>query len=384
MATVHWLGAGLSSVPGIRRVVDQGHQLVLWNRTLSKAQAALAGLESKAEARELDWEQLSAATKAGDVLVSMLPANMHIQVAEICLSNKANFVSSSYISPEMKSLHDRAAAAGVTLLNEVGLDPGLDHLLAHLLMNNYKTSEKFDKGNAHYFRSYCGGLSKEVNDFKYKFSWSPLGVLRALTNQSQWIEGGETRQGDRPWHNLKQYQAPLPAGKETFQTYPNRDSIPYVSEYGFEEDWNLQEFVRGTIRYDGWSDAWSDIFELVEQTVKDGNEERLQTKSDELWEKYKINDGEPDRVVMSVELEVQNESNDTVWHQLYSIDEIGNAKGTAMARLVSLTVSVGIDAVLGGDIKPGVAEAPHDIAIVNEWLAAMTAMGESFHHEVVV
>ena len=95
MPTVHWLGAGLSAVPGIRRVIQQGQQLVLWNRTLSKAESALAGLEDKAEARELDWQQLADATTEGDVLVSMLPANMHVQVAEICLDKKANFVSSS-------------------------------------------------------------------------------------------------------------------------------------------------------------------------------------------------------------------------------------------------------------------------------------------------
>ena len=176
----------------------------------------------------------------------------------------------------------------------------------------------------------------------------------------------------------------MPAGKETFQAYPNRDSVPYVSEYGFADDWNLQEFVRGTLRYDGWSDAWGDIFELVEKTVNDGNEQRLKTKSDELWENYKITAEEPDRVVMVVELEVQNDANEVVWHQMYSIDEIGNEKGTAMSRLVSLTVSVGVESILAGDFKPGVAEAPCAVDVVNSWLARMTDMGESFHHEVVV
>ena len=284
----------------------------------------------------------------------------------------------------MKGMHDKATAAGVTLLNEVGLDPGLDHLLAHLLMDNYKKSDKFEKKNSHFFRSYCGGLSKDINDFRYKFSWSPLGVLRALTNQSQWIEDGAAKKGDRPWHNLKQYQAALPGGKETFQTYPNRDSIPYVEEYGFEDDWNVQEFVRGTIRYDGWSDAWSDIFDLVEQAVADGSEEELKKKSDELWQKYQISDGEPDRVVMCVELEVRNDADEIVWHQLYSIDEIGNEKGTAMSRLVSLTVSIGVESILAGQLPPGVAAAPHQPDVANGWLQKMTEMGESFNHEVVV
>ncbi len=184
MAKVHWLGAGLSSVPGIRRLVANGHNLILWNRTLSKAQAALKGLEDQATARALDWDQLANEVQAGDVLVSMLPASMHIKVAKLCLEKRSHFVSSSYVSPEMKDLHQQAVAAGLCFVNEVGLDPGLDHLLAHALVDQYKKSDKFDKANSHRFRSYCGGVPKIENEFKYKFSWSPLGVLRALTNRA--------------------------------------------------------------------------------------------------------------------------------------------------------------------------------------------------------
>ena len=68
----------------------------------------------------------------------------------------------------------------------------------------------------------------------------------------------------RPWHAISPYKARLPGGEETFQAYPNRDSTPFMAEYGFGDDWNVQEFVRGTLRLDGWSDAWADIFAEIE------------------------------------------------------------------------------------------------------------------------
>ena len=135
MAVVHWLGAGLSAVPGIRRLADAGQELVLWNRTLSKAQQALEGIDSSAVAKELDWSLLKDSIKSGDVLVSMLPATMHMQVAEICLEHDAHFVSSSYVSSDMESLSERAKSKSLCFVNEVGLDPGLDHLMAHVLVH---------------------------------------------------------------------------------------------------------------------------------------------------------------------------------------------------------------------------------------------------------
>ena len=180
MAKIHWLGAGLSSVPGIRRLAASGADMVLWNRTLSRAEAALEGLSTGVKAAKLDWQVLEDAVEPGDVVVSMLPGTLHLQVAELCLKKQANFISSSYISPEIKALDDEARQAGLCFVNEVGLDPGIDHLLAHSLVNDYKHSTAFKPDNKHFFRSYCGGFPKQANDFTYKFSWSPLGVLKAL------------------------------------------------------------------------------------------------------------------------------------------------------------------------------------------------------------
>ena len=113
MATIHWLGAGLSSVPGIRRLAASGKQMVLWNRTLDKAVKALNGMNSSAQAKALDWDTLTDSIGEGDVVVSMLPASMHRQVADSCLENGSHFVSSSYVSNEMRELSSAASAKGL-------------------------------------------------------------------------------------------------------------------------------------------------------------------------------------------------------------------------------------------------------------------------------
>jgi len=186
MNRVHWLGAGLSTVPGIRRLANTEQPLTVWNRTVGKAAEAIAGTSGQkngtAEAVTLDWDVLDASIEAGDVLVSMLPGDFHVKVAKLCLESKAHFVSSSYLSPEMIALQDDATSNGVSLVNEVGLDPGIDHLFAHALIDSYQQSPVFDDSNKLYFRSYCGGVPAVPNEFKYKFSWSPYGVLKALTS----------------------------------------------------------------------------------------------------------------------------------------------------------------------------------------------------------
>jgi saccharopine dehydrogenase (NADP+, L-glutamate forming) len=380
---IHWLGAGLSSVPGIRRLAKQGRDLTLWNRTLEKAQAALGGINGKAVVKKLDWTELSSEANAGDVIVSMLPAEMHMQVAELCLGKQAHFISSSYVGPAMRGISDRAAEAGLCFVNEVGLDPGLDHLLAHALVHDYTRSPQFDKSHQHYFRSYCGGLSKVPNDFRYKFSWSPLGVLKALKSQASWISHGVTRTTDQPWQALGEYTIGLPDGAETFQAYPNRNSLPFKRQYDFGDDWNVQEFVRGTLRLHGWAEAWRDIFALVESAEGAEGDRRLAAKSEELWQKYRLQDDDPDRVVLIVDLEVRNGSH-TVWHQRYTLDEVGNHRGSAMGRLVSLPVSLAVEAVFQGKIETGVTPAPKHIDIVNDWLAQMAALGEKFEQVVLV
>ncbi len=379
MSTVHWLGAGLSSLPGIRKVALTDQEMILWNRTLSKAQEAVTGLGIEIPVKQLDWDVLENEIEAGDVVVSMLPVNFHFKVAELCLSKNANFISSSYISPEMQKLHNSVLEKGLCFVNEVGLDPGLDHLLAHALIAKYQNSDAFDVKNQHNFRSYCGGFPKVANEFKYKFSWSPFGVLKALKSHAQWIGDGEVKQTEKPWQALSEFEMVLPNGTiEVFQAYPNRDSLPFRAQYGFDESWNIKEFVRGTLRLGGWAEAWKPLFDEVDQLEGDSGLERLQEISNELWDKYQYDAGEADRVVLSVELEVKDAQGENVlWKKNSSVDAAGNDKGSAMGRLVSLNVAIAIQMLMSGKLEKGVSAAPHQESVVKDWMGELEDLGES-------
>jgi len=376
MQTVHWLGTGLSTVPGIRRLARGDLPLVLWNRTVNKAEQAVAGIDKQVGIRQLDLDALTDEVEAGDILVSMLPGDWHVRIAELALSKDAHFVSSSYISPEMQALDGRAREKELCLVNEVGLDPGIDHLMAHSLVHDYRNSSAYSPDNQVFFRSYCGGFPSAPNDFRYKFSWSPLGVLKALRSPSRSIRDGKKVDVLRPWHAIDDYEASLPGGrKEAFEAYPNRDALPFITAYGFDPSWDVQEFVRGTLRLSGWADAWNGIFAEVETLQGAAGDKRLQEMSDELWQNQAYDPDEPDRVVLCVELEARAHGR-PVWHQSYAIDALGNENGTAMARLVSLTVSLAIEAVAAGKIPPGVSSAPSDEDIVKDWFSTLRGLGE--------
>lgn len=376
---IHWLGAGLSSAPGIKRLAQGNTELIVWNRSLEKARQTLKDIREQILIQQLDWSVLNAQVNAGDVVISMLPATLHIQVAELCLENRAHFVSSSYIAPQMAELNPQAKQAGLCLVNEVGLDPGLDHLFAHSLVEKYQQSEQYNPAHRHSFRSYCGGFPKIANDFRYKFSWSPLGVLKALKSPACWLANGEKQNSGAPWEALSEYQAQLSTGTELFQAYPNRDSLPFVKQYHFGEDWNIQEFVRGTLRLNGWSQAWQSLFDEVGQLPPgEQSEQRLREISQELEKNYAYEPEEPDRVVLCVELEVCDD-NGPVWHQSYQLDEAGNQQGQAMARLVSVPVSLAVESVLAGEIPPGVSAAPDTQPLLDRWLQQLTELGENIH-----
>ncbi len=377
-ATIHWLGAGLSSIPGIEKLAHNNHKVIVWNRSLQKAQNALKHITDKIEIKTLEWTSLTNTIAVGDILISMLPATMHIQVAELCLAKKAHFVSSSYISPAMQALHEKAIASSLCFVNEVGLDPGLDHILAHALVNNYKSSEHYNSNNELYFRSYCGGFPKVANDFKYKFSWSPLGVLKALKSPAKWLEQGKVGTSNAPWEALADYSIDLPNGQETFQCYPNRDSLPFIAQYQLNNE-NVQQFVRGTLRLAGWSTAWAGLFDQVASLTSAAcvatAEQALKTISEELERKYSYAEHEPDRVVLHVEL-VAKKAGKNLWQQSYLLDSCGNEKGQAMARLVSIPVSFAIESVINGTAKVGVSAAPHQTDEVAMWMNKLTDMGE--------
>ncbi len=374
MPTIHWAGTGLSALPGLRRLIQSGHAVVVYNRTVKKARQAIADLERNTPVVAFDFDTLRNSLSPGDVIVSMLPADFHVELAKLALQAEAHFVSSSYISEEMQTLDVSAGAAGLCLVNEVGLDPGIDHSMAHALVTDYRASDVFDPSNQHYFTSHCGGLSQVPNDFRYRFSWSPLGVLRALNSPSVSIREGTEYFVDKPWTAVEELPLQMPWGEERFEVYPNRDSRPFMPRYHVGEDWNVQQFVRGTLRYQGWKSAWRSIFQSVEQGMSDAELGQL---SDQLWEKYALGEGEADRAVLTVSLKAGQDGK-TVWHQSYLLDAFGNEQGSAMARLVSIPLSLAVEAVLAGDIDSGVSAAPDKPELVKRWLDTVERIADHF------
>ena len=375
--TIHWCGTGLSAIPGLRALIEDGLDVKVWNRTASKAQEAIGDLTDNIAAYDMD--ALSNELSAGDVVVSMLPGDHHAPLAKCAIANRAHFVSSSYIAPEMRDLDLAAKEAGVCLVNEIGLDPGIDHLMAHKLVELYRKSDAFDPANELGFISYCGGIPKVPNPFRYKFSWSPLGVLKALRSPSKSIKFGVEFSVDRPWDAISSYEAPLPT-PETFEVYPNRDSLPFMAQYHFDPEWNVREFVRGTLRLNGWADAWADVFSEIETLSGEAGDTRLKEMSDQFWAENAYGKNDPDRVVLCVSLQAE-QNGKTVWHQTYAMDAWGTEASTAMARLVSKPVSFGIKAVLANQIPTGVTAAPDDPKLVDAWLSEIAKLAQ--HLEIV-
>jgi len=377
MSKIHWLGTGLSAIPGLKMLIEKDYSVVVYNRTVENATKALSGIEGDYQIVPFSFESIKENTNTGDVVVSMLPGNFHVPVAELSISVGAHFVSSSYISEEMQSLHESSVKKNLCLVNEVGLDPGIDHSMSHALVEDYKNSKVFSAENQHSFLSYCGGLSDTPNDFCYKFSWSPLGVLKALMSTSVSIRESQIYTVHKPWESVEIYPLPMPWGEDEFEVYPNRDSLPFIEQYQMNEGLEIDHFVRGTLRYKGWKAAWTDIFSEIDSLDSQKVEERLKILSDDLWKKYSYKEDEVDRVILTVELKVKKDS-EVVWHKQFLLDTLGNVKGSAMAQLVSCSVALAVEAVLNKEIPPGVSAAPHQSELVKRWLNQAEEISDHF------
>ena len=372
---VHWCGTGLSAIPGLKKLIMDGNDVLVWNRTVSKAMKALEGVQTKIN--EFNTNTLEQTLASGDIIVSMLPGEWHVPLAKLAISKKAHFVSSSYISPEMRNLNDAALEAEVSLVNEIGLDPGIDHLMAHKLVEEFKKSALINTETAVSFLSYCGGVPKTPNEFKYKFSWSPLGVLKALKSPSRSIKEFKNFEVNRPWDAITSYNAPL-NNPEEFEVYPNRDSLPFIEQYDFDNNWKIKHFVRGTLRLKGWTDAWSEIFNEIETLNGEAGERRLIEMSEQFWKDNAYGENEPDRVILCVDLKAE-QNNHITWHKTYKMDAWGDERGTAMARLVSYPVSFAVKAIIDNQIEYGVSAAASKPNLVEKWLQDIAGLAQEFN-----
>lgn len=369
--TIHWCGTGLSSGPGLRRLLDAGHPVTVWHIDEAAARNLLAGRQ--APLCRFSQSALEQAAAPGDVIVSMLPADMHGAIARIALRRGAHFVASSYLTADLRGMDGTARRAGVALVGEVGLDPGIDHLMAHDLVADYRASGMVAPGNTISFQSGCGGFPARPNAFRYKFSWSPLGVLKALRAPSRSIRHFTTLSVARPWDAIRRYDAPLPR-PETFEAYPNRDSIPFIADYRFDPAWRIEDFARSTLRLLGWAEAWRPVFDALDREDPEA-EARLTRLADRLGRENAYDPDEPDRVVLIVDMAVSRDGR-PVWHKTWTLDARGDARGSAMARLVSGPVALAVEAILAREIPAGVHSAPHDERLVRRWLQAMETQAD--------
>lgn len=199
-------------------------------------------------------EKRRSVIKEHDFIVSMLPAFMHGDVARDCVEFGKHMATASYVSADMKALDTAAKSKNIILLNECGLDPGIDHASAMKLIDEIK----HQGGDILSFRSYCGGLvAPESNDnpWGYKFSWNPRNVILAGQGTAQYLYEGELK--FIPYNRLySQIDTIEMDGYGKFDAYANRDSISYIEAYGLE---NIKTMVRGTLRQYGYCKAW-DVF----------------------------------------------------------------------------------------------------------------------------
>ena len=371
---IHWCGTGLSAIPGLKKLILDGNDVIVWNRTVSKARKALEGVQ--VQINEFDMNALGEKLAHRDIIVSMLPGEWHVPLAKLAISKRAHFVSSSYISPEMNNLHRASLEANVSLINEIGLDPGIDHLMAHKLVEEFKKSEPINAETEVSFLSYCGGVPRTPNEFKYKFSWSPLGVLKALKSPSRSIKNFNKFEANRPWDAITSYSAPLDDPEE-FEVYPNRDSLPFIDQYDFNKNWKIKQFVRGTLRLKGWAKAWAEIFKEIETLNGETGEKRLIEMSEELWRNNAYGEHDLDRVILCVDLKAEQKAG-VIWHKTYKMDAWGDTRGTAMARLVSYPVSLAVKAIIDNEIECGVSAASRKPNVVNKWLRDISGLAQEF------
>lgn len=252
MKKVLILGAGMVVKPMVHYLLDHNIDITIASRTKSKADEMLKGY---ARGKSITWtidqlDMLDDLIKTHDLIVSLLPYSHHVTVAERCIALKKNMLTTSYVSPEMKKLDGKAKEAGIIIMNEIGVDPGYDHMTAMDIIDRvHEEGGKIDE-----FHSLCGALcAPEASDnpFRYKFSWSPKGVVMAGNNDAQYLENGKvvTLDTARLFKNPLEINFPE---VEPMHVYPNRDSLPYIDLYGIKE---AKTMYRGTFRYPNWCAA---------------------------------------------------------------------------------------------------------------------------------
>ena len=268
MKRVLILGSGMVAKPIVEYLLDRSFRLLIASPMKERADEMIKG---RPGGTTLDWsmgdpETLGKLVAEHDIAVSLLPYNFHADIARVCLANRKSLVTTSYVQPEMQALNEEAKKAGVIFLNEIGLDPGIDHMSAMRIIDHVHNKG----GQVEGFYSLCGALPAPEaadNPLRYKFSWSPRGVILASRNSALYLKNGKKVYIDSKDLFKDRFELNFP-GAGILEVYPNRDSVSYADIYGIPE---ARTVYRGTFRYKGWCeslDAMKSI-NMLEDTEKD-------------------------------------------------------------------------------------------------------------------
>jgi len=327
MRNILIIGAGRSATCLIRYLLDKSSSeklfITIGDISLRAAQKFTKN-HTNAKGILLDVfnkEERERAVKNCDMVISMLPARFHIEVAEDCITFGKNLVTASYISDEMQNLDKEAKAKGLVFMNEIGVDPGIDHMSAMKVIDNIR-----DKGGKLLlFESFTGGLVAPESDnnlWNYKFTWNPRNVVLAgQGGAAEFLQEGLYKY--IPYNRLfRRTELIKIDGYGKFEVYANRNSLKYHDVYGFKD---ILTLYRGTIRRVGFSRAWNVFVQLgmTEDGYTIPNSENL------TYRKY-VNLFLPYSPTDSVELKFRHnlkiDQDDLIWEKLEELDIFNGKK----------------------------------------------------------
>lgn len=321
MRTILIIGAGKSTASLVKYLLDKSNTEKLQIRLADKNKSAVLKLiDGHPNGDALEFDVFDANQRANeiqkaDIVVSMLPARFHVEVAKDCLRFEKNMVTASYVSDEMQALHEAVEAKGLLFLNEMGVDPGIDHMSAMQVIDRIKSKG----GKMILFESFTGGLVAPESDdnlWQYKFTWNPRNVVTAgQGGAAKFIQEGKFKY--IPYNRLFRRTEFLEVdGYGRFEAYANRNSLKYQNIYGLE---NIETLYRGTIRRVGFSKAWQ-IFVALGMT----DDSYIIEDSEAMSYRDFINSFLPYSPSDSVELKLRHQlkidHDDILWDKLKELD----------------------------------------------------------------
>ncbi|MBP8066537.1 MAG: saccharopine dehydrogenase NADP-binding domain-containing protein [Flavobacterium sp.] len=321
MRNILIIGAGRSASSLIKYLLDksvsENLHLTIGDLSLELAQRKTNN-HPNATAIQLDIANIAqrqAEIQKADIVISMLPAFMHIDVAKDCVQFKKHMVTASYISEAMQALDAEVKANNLVFMNEIGLDPGIDHMSAMKVLDEIKENG----GNTILFESFCGGLVAPESDnnlWNYKFTWNPRNVVLAgQGGAAKFIQEGKYKY--IPYHKLfRRTEFMEVEGYGRFEGYANRDSLKYRSIYGLDDALTV---YRGTIRRVGYSKAW-DMFVQLGMTddtyIIDDSETMSYREFVNLFLPYHPTDS----VEIKLRHQLKIDQDDVMWDKLLELD----------------------------------------------------------------